>query len=172
MERFCQGDACAFDALFERYVGPLHAYLWRLVGDQALAEDLTQASFLSLVRARGRFRRGARVRPWLYAIATNAARDSLRRTREQLTPNGELPEPEEAEEAQPADAGLQEAVQRALAQLPESWRLAVVLHRFEGLSLTEIAEVLGTTETAVKLRAHRGYERLRELLRGVWEEAS
>ncbi len=172
MERFCQGDACAFDALFGRYVGPLHAYLWRLVGDRALAEDLTQASFLSLVRARGRFRRGARFRPWLYAIATNAARDSLRRKHEQLTPTGELPTTEAVENLAASDAGLEAAVQRALAQLPESWREVVVMHRFEEMSLTEIAGVLETTEGAVKLRAHRGYARLRELLRGVWEETS
>jgi len=55
-------------------------------------------------------------------------------------------------------------VEAALAQLPENQREAIVLHRFEGFSFKEIAELLGVTETAVKVRAHRGYERLRKLL--------
>ncbi|MBF5045892.1 RNA polymerase sigma factor [Aggregicoccus sp. 17bor-14] len=170
MQRFIDGDAAAFDVLFERYAAPLHGYLWRLLGDRALVEDLTQATFLSLVRARGRFRPGSRFRPWLYAIATNAARDHLRRGHERLTASGELPQELAAEEAPVQDAPLQAAVQKALAQLPESWRTVVVMHRFEELPLAEIAEILGTTEGAVKVRAHRGYERLRELLGGVWEE--
>jgi RNA polymerase sigma factor (sigma-70 family) len=170
MQRFIDGDAGAFDVLFERYGAPLHGYLWRLLGDRALVDDLTQTTFLSLVRARGRFRPGARFRPWLYAIATNAARDHLRRTHERLTATGELPADAASEEAPEPDAPLDAAVQRALAQLPESWRTVVVMHRFEELPFAEIAEVLGTTEGAVKVRAHRGYERLRELLGDVYKE--
>lgn len=169
MERFCQGEARAFEVLFGRYAPPLHRYLGRLVRDKQLVEDLLQVTFLSLVRARGRFRRGARFRPWLYAIATNAARDALRRHHEQLTPEGELPAVA-AQSADPEDTGLQEAVRSALAQLPESHRLVVVMHRFEEMPFAEIAEVLDASEGAVRARAHRGYERLRELLRGVWEE--
>jgi RNA polymerase sigma-70 factor (ECF subfamily) len=172
MQRFSNGDAEAFDVLFARHGAALHGYLWRLLGDRALVDDLTQTTFLSLVRARGRFRPGARFRPWLYAIATNAARDSLRRRRERLTATGELPADLAAEQAAPQDAPLDAAVQRALAQLPESWRTVVVMHRFEELPFAEIAEALGTTEGAVKVRAHRGYARLRELLGGLWKELS
>ena len=66
------------------------------------------------------------------------------------------------------DPGLEKAVRAALAQLPDAQREAILLHRFEGLSFAEIAEHVGLTESAVKVRAHRGYERLRELLKGVW----
>jgi len=170
MRRFSDGDSAAFDVLFERYGAPLHGYLWRLLGDRALVDDLTQTAFLSLVRARGRFRPGARFRPWLYAIATNAARDHLRRSHERLTATGELPAELAAEEVPTEDAPLQAAVQRALAQLPESWRTVVVMHRFEGMPFAEIAEALETTEGAVKVRAHRGYERLRALLGDVYKE--
>jgi RNA polymerase sigma-70 factor (ECF subfamily) len=55
-------------------------------------------------------------------------------------------------------------------QLPENQRLAIVMHRFQNLSFAEIAEALDLSESAVKVRAHRGYERLRALLRGLWEE--
>lgn len=171
MASFCQGDAQAFDALFGRYQRPVYAFLVRLVGSRT-AEDLTQATFLSVVRARGRFRKDARFRPWLYAIATNAARDFLRRSKaERLTTQGNAPLDTAAEStAEAFDPGLHQAVHQALQQLPEGQRLAITLHRFQDLSFAEIAEALDLTESAVKVRAHRGYERLRELLRGVWEE--
>ncbi|HSP78820.1 MAG TPA: RNA polymerase sigma factor [Myxococcaceae bacterium] len=171
MTRFCQGDARAFEALFQRHARSVNGYLARLTGSPAAADDLTQQTFLSLVRARGRFQEGARVKPWLYAIATNAARDWQRRKRpEDLTDQGELPATVPAEVPAPRDMGLERAVQRALAELPEGQRIPIMLHRFEGMSFAEIAETMGLTETAVKVRAHRGYARLRELLAALREE--
>src|SRR5260370_41868472 len=84
MARFCDGDLPAFELLFQRYGQLIRAYLARLVG-AVHADDLAQATFLSVVRARGRFDRKARFKPWLYAIATTAARDYFRRRREELT---------------------------------------------------------------------------------------
>ncbi len=173
MARFCQGESAAFDALFQRYSRPVHGYLTRVTGSPSAAEDLVQLTFLSVVRARGRFQEGARVKPWLYAIATNAARDWQRRKRpEDLTDEGELPTSVPTEDAGPRDAGLERAVQRALEQLPEGQRIPIVLHRFEGMGFAEIAESMGLTESAVKVRAHRGYARLRELLATLREEAN
>lgn len=166
MLRFCDGDGKAFDALFARHAAQVRAYLHRVSGSGAAADDLTQATFLSVVKARGRFVRGATFKPWLYAIATNAARDLHRRRRgEELSA-----EPQTSEVVEPSvkDAGLEKSVREALVQLPEAWRSAIVMHRFEGMSFAEIADVLGVSEGAVKVRAHRGYERLRELLKGVW----
>lgn len=168
MERFLDGDTRAFDALFARHASGLRSYLQRMTGNATVADDLTQTTFVSMVRGRGRFTRGARVKPWLYAIATNAARDWGRRGKfEKVTEEGVLPE-REAEPGAEYDPGLEKAVKNALAQLPEAMREAIVMHRFEGLSFAEIAEHAGVTESAVKVRAHRGYERLRELLKGVW----
>jgi RNA polymerase sigma-70 factor (ECF subfamily) len=168
MELFCQGDARAFDALFSRHAPAVRGYLARLVGSSAQADDLTQTAFLSLVRARGRFTQGARFKPWLYAIATNAARDARRRGKhEELTPKGELPK-DAGEEMAVRDAGLEKQVRGALEQLPEAQREAILQHRFAGLSFAQIAAAEGVTESAVKVRAHRGYERLRVLLKGLW----
>lgn len=174
MARFCQGDSTAFDALFQRYSRPVHGYLARLTGSPATADDLVQLTFLSLVRARGRFLPGSRFKPWLYAIATNAARDSQRRSQrpEELTAEGELPVSIAADTQGPRDSGLEQAVQRALAQLPEGQRVPILLHRFEGMSFAEVADAMGLTESAVKVRAHRGYERLRELLAALHQETS
>jgi RNA polymerase sigma-70 factor, ECF subfamily len=173
MTRFCQGDTRAFEVLFQRYARSIHGYLSRLTGSPAAAEDLSQQTFLSLVRARGRYQPGARFKPWLYTIATNAARDWQRRKRpEDLTDEGELPLGVASEAPLLRDAGLEHAVHRALAQLPEGQRIPILMHRFEGLGFAEIAEVLGLTESAVKVRAHRGYARLRELLASLREETS
>ncbi|MFN7130523.1 MAG: RNA polymerase sigma factor [Myxococcales bacterium] len=124
-----------------------------------------------MVRARSRYLAGSRFSPWLYAIAVNAARDAGRRksrSPETLTSDGALPDTR-ATAPMVADPGLEKRVAAALEQLPAAQREAVVLHRFHGLSFAEIAEALGTTIGAAKVRAHRGYEKLRALLAGVEE---
>jgi RNA polymerase sigma-70 factor (ECF subfamily) len=167
MELFRLGDEAAFDTLFSRYAEALRSMLLRLTGDRMLAMDLTQATFLSVVRGRGRFIPGSSFKPWLYAIAMNALRDTQRRAgRELLTEHGAVPE--RPYDAAFRDLGLEREVHAALEQLPAIQREAVVLHRFEGFSFGEIAAMVGLTESAVKVRAHRGYERLRVLLKDTW----
>jgi RNA polymerase sigma-70 factor (ECF subfamily) len=172
MERFCGGDNQAFDVLFERHCRAVHTYLARLVRSSAAAEDLTQATFLSVVRSRGRFRSTTGFRPWLYAIATNAGRDYFRRTRrETLSERGELPsEAATALDDGAPDFGLEHTVRAALERIPAQQREVIILNRFEGLSMAEVAVVVGASVAAVKVRAHRGYERLRQLLSQVWKE--
>jgi RNA polymerase sigma factor (sigma-70 family) len=168
MQQFCAGDEKAFDELFCRHAVGLRRYLRRVTGSALVADDLVQTTFLSVVRARGRFRPDARFRPWLYAIATNATRDLFRRTKhERVTRKGSLPD--EGVEPEMKDPGLERAVRDALARLPEGQREAIMLHRFEGFSFAEIAVVAGLSESAAKVRAHRGYEALRVLLRATWE---
>jgi RNA polymerase sigma factor (sigma-70 family) len=167
MAAFCAGHDRAFETLFGRYAEPIRRLALRLTGDRVLAIDLTQTTFLSVVRGRGRFRPGSLFKPWLYAIAMNALRDHRRRARrEVLGEAGVLPE--SSYEAAWRDHGLEREVHGALARLPPEQREAVVLHQLEGFSFHEIAQMLEVTETAVKVRAHRGYERLRALLKDTW----
>lgn len=164
MTRYCQGDERAFEALFTRYATRVHAFLLRHVRDRARADDLLQATWLNVHRARATFRDGERFAPWLYTIANNARRDDgRRRSRDQadLTREGTLPEPR----VEPDEPAALDAVQAALADLSESYREVIVLHRWHDLGFVEIAKILGTTEGAVKLRAHRGYLALREALK-------
>ncbi|MBX7100079.1 MAG: RNA polymerase sigma factor [Myxococcaceae bacterium] len=172
MERFCAGDSQAFDALFARHAGAVRGFLRRLTQSEAAADDLTQLTFLSLVRARGRFLAGARFKPWLYAIAANAAKDHRRRGAHETLPGDDALPVQVADAAPVRDLGLEKRVREALEQLPEAQREAILLHRFQGLSFAEIAEQAGVTESAVKVRAHRGYERLRELLGDLAGELS
>lgn len=166
MMRFCEGDETAFDTLFSRHAAQVRVYLARLTGNRAAADELTQMAFVSVVKARGRFTHGATFRPWLYAIATNAARDLHRRRRqEDLVPQAGS---DQSVEMQVSDRGLEKSVRSALEKLPEAQRAVIVMHRFEGMSFAEIAAAEGTSEGAIKVRAHRGYEKLRDLLRDLW----
>jgi RNA polymerase sigma-70 factor (ECF subfamily) len=149
-------------------------FLLRLSGDAALSDDLTQDTFLRAHAARGGFDLGASARPWLLAIARNTFLDSLRRakvrrdaataTRSEQGAEPQLAPPEAQGDEALAGRELMEKVRSTLDKLSPLVREAFVLVRFEGLSMSEAAEVLGTTEAAVKVRAFRAYEALRETL--------
>ncbi|HEY7953832.1 MAG TPA: sigma-70 family RNA polymerase sigma factor [Polyangia bacterium] len=167
MLRYQSGDERAFDALYRRHAPRVHGFLVRLTGDRARADDLLQIAWLHVHRARGSFRAGERFTAWLYTIANNARRDEGRRSgrdRAILTADGELPEPASAALAPVSDGPDPERVKAALARLPANYREVIVLHRWHDLGFGEIATIVGASEGAVKLRAHRGYLALRELL--------
>lgn len=165
MQRFCAGQEAAFVELYDKYAPEVLGFLTRLVRDPALAEDVLQTAFLSFVRARDRYQPAAGVRAWIFAIAANAGRDALRRRksrREDLV--GDEPLSRHADPTVSSDPVMGHTLEVALAQLPDDQREAVLLHKLQGLSFPEIAAALGTTAGAARLRAHRGYERLKQLL--------
>ena len=165
MERFCGGDNAAFEALFARHAARVQGFLGRMVRDGPLAEDLLQTTFLSVIRARGRFEPGTRFVPWVLTIAANAARDALRRRlhAEELVRrrDGEST----SVEPRVGDPGMRKQLEDALQQLPEDQREAVLLNKVEGWSFEEIAALRGISVGAARVRAHRGYEKLRRLLK-------
>jgi RNA polymerase sigma-70 factor (ECF subfamily) len=176
MGRYCDGDASAFRDLYALAAPPLRSYLLRMTGNRALADDLLQQTFLKLHKARSTYVRGARPMPWLYAIAHRTCLDALRaRQRARVRVPGDpeaVPEVAaeitghregEAPETGPDPAEMQRALD-ALQQLPSKQREAVVLLKLDGRSVAEAAAIAGTTPGALKVRAHRGYARLRELL--------
>ena len=165
MRAFRDGDDAAFDLLFERHSRPLHGFLLRMAGDRVAAEDLVQVTFTSLIRSKDRFLDRTPFKPWLFTIATNAAREAHRRRQVRVRAHeAQLDAPELSVDPPSFDSGLQRQLSDALTQLPAAQREAVVLHKVEGLTFEEVAEVLGVTASAARLKAHRGYARLRELL--------
>jgi RNA polymerase sigma-70 factor, ECF subfamily len=169
MDRYACGDPQGFPVLHRELYPRLVAYLTRLSGSTVVADDLVQETFLRVHRARATFSRGAAVVPWVYAIARNVHIDFARAAR--LRPTERLPSDPglvAAESGGDTDAEstaiaveMASAVQRVLARIPTAQRDAFVLIRYEGLSVEDAAAVLGTTKTAVKLRAFRAYEALR-----------
>jgi RNA polymerase sigma-70 factor (ECF subfamily) len=174
MDRYAQGDESAFSSLYQGLGPKLRGFLFRLAGRSPIADDLLQETFMRMHRARGSFEPGAAVVPWAYAIARNAWLDHLRAARARLktvdrdTESGEPPEPPTGPEADAEKAAIAREtaalVQSVLDRLPSTQREAFVLLRYEGMSVDQAAEILGSTPTAVKLRAFRAYEALREAL--------
>lgn len=165
MKRFRDGEDAAFEALFGRHSGPVFGFLQRMVGERAAAEDLAQITFTSLIRSKDRFLDGMPFKPWLFTIAANAAREAHRSRQVRVRAReASLDVSETIAEPPSFDSGLQRQLTQALTQLPAAQREAVVLHKVQGLSFDEIADVLGVTASAARIKAHRGYARLRELL--------
>jgi len=171
MDRYAQGDDAAFAPLYDLLAPRLQRYLDRQLGDTARAEDLVQQTFLRIHRARGRFLRGAAVVPWAMAIARRLMIDDLRlRKGERLARSVDDEAASEVPDRAPSASDLVDAqklltrIQRELAKLPDAQREAFELIKEEELSLAEAAAMLGTTVTAVKLRAHRAYQALRAAL--------
>jgi RNA polymerase sigma-70 factor (ECF subfamily) len=170
MDRYAAGDDAAFEELYDLLAPRLHAFLLRRTRDGARADDLLQQTFLQMHCARQHFTRGAPVMPWAFAIARRLLIDGVRKgRRESFTEDGnpgdrELASPRDAPDALVATRRLARRVEEELARLPEAHRIAFELVQRDGLSMAEAAQVLGTTVTAVKLRAHRTYEALRERL--------
>ena len=174
MERYADGDDSAFADVYDRLAPRLYGFLLRRVRDKALAEDLTQQTFLRMHEARGRFVRGAAVSPWAFAIANRLMIDSMRsKKRDQSRVDANTDAGAALDYAASNDAGADEVLDakrveavlaRELSRLPEAHRTAYALTREDGLSMKEAADVLGTTVSAVKLRVHRAYLALREAL--------
>jgi RNA polymerase sigma-70 factor, ECF subfamily len=178
MDRYAQGDEAAFSELYDDLAPRLYGYLLRQTRNTARAEDLVQQTFLQMHCARGRFTRGADVVPWAFAIARRLLIDGVRRSGREVS----LELREEAGAPPPVSPTLQQdemvhakylaqSVERELARLPDSHREAFQLVKEEGLSIAEAAEVLGTTVSAVKLRAHRTYVALRAALGDAFERS-
>lgn len=169
-----EGDIHAFEALFQRWAGPLLRYLGRMLRDQGSAEDLVQEAFLRVYRARERYEPGARFSTWLYTIATRLALNELRRPSRQARHSDVEPGYGEGSAALAADEPavddvvharrLGASVEEALGELPERQRVALWLAAVEGLSYAEVASALETTEKSVKALVHRARSALAERL--------
>lgn len=170
MGRYADGDAAAFQEVYRMLAPAVTGCLRRWVGDPQLAADLTQETFLRVHRARDRYRRGAPPGPWVLTIARRQAIDALRRkgsARDRLTADGVVRDVAAPTPDEPTPEWLLQEVRDAVSALPAGQRAVVAMHKLEGRSMAEVAVALGIREGAARVRAHRGYERLRLLLGGV-----
>jgi RNA polymerase sigma-70 factor (ECF subfamily) len=166
MVAYQRGIMEAFETLYAALRGALTGYLRALVRDAGVVEDLLHETFLQLHRVRHTYQPPRPVRPWVYAIARNVflmnRRAAHRRGRHEAIADEALPEvpvPPEIEAL-----GDRETVQKALARLPEARREPLVLHHMLGMSFKEVGAVLGISEGAAKVRAHRALAELREAM--------
>jgi RNA polymerase sigma-70 factor, ECF subfamily len=180
MERYARGDEAAFAELYDAIAPRLLGFLRRATRDAFAAEDLMQQTLLHMHRARGSFISGAPVLPWAFVIARRLLTDQARRRRVERRLFSEAPADNDRMAYEPAAATaaaddvlhalrLGRRFQDRIEALPELQRTAYQLLQQEGLSLKKAAEALGTSVTAVKLRAHRAYVALRAVLREAEE---
>lgn len=175
------GSETAFRDLFRRYSGKILAYVGRMIGHGARAEELTQDVFVQVFRFRDRYRPESRLSTWIFRIATNVCLNELRRPEHRLrvdlwahesdpddTREVQLPDPEaRSPEENAAASQLAEALRREIAALPPKQRAALLLARVDGLPYKDVAEVLGCTEGAVKALVFRATHGLKERLNGL-----
>jgi len=172
VERLKKGDTKALEELYQRHREPAYGIAYRLVGSREDALDVVQESFIHVLRGIQTFRGQSSFRTWLYRIVTHAALDyrrwrSLRAT-ESLDSERALEPVDASSQRSPQDTAaerdLAAAIDKALANVSEKNRAALVLFAIEGMSYKEIADVLSISVGTVMSRIFNARQRLRELL--------
>jgi RNA polymerase sigma-70 factor (ECF subfamily) len=173
------GDQSAFDYLVKKYRRPMVSFMYRMVHNSAMAEDLAQEVFLRVYRSREGYEPSAKFTTWLYRIATNLAVNHARDTRHERPENVvRLDEPDDdtglsfdLPDVKPSaeDALLRrermEAIRARVQGLPERQRTAVIMHKYQQMDYHQIAEVLKLSESATKSLLFRAYQTLRGQLK-------
>lgn len=188
------GDLDSFNQLVARWERPIYALAYRTLGREEDARDVVQEAFLRAFRGLRGFRGQAKFSSWLYRITLNLCRDWIRRERRApvvQTPEGVDPiemadermAPTESVEDLVARKEMSAAVSRAMAELPEEQRVAILLKEYHGLTFQEIADQLDVPLSTVKTRLYQGLSVLRRRLerrqteeatlrRATWESSS
>ena len=173
------GDDSAFEYLVEKFRRPMVGFMYRMTHNQAIAEELAQEVFLRVYRSRSSYQAEAKFSTWLYRIATNLAVNHARDTRSERTAstvNLDEPDPETGTTPDVADLTPNveadilrnerlAAIRQHVMSLPERQRMAVLMHKYQGLDYKEIGKVLKLSESATKSLLFRAYETLREKLK-------
>jgi RNA polymerase sigma-70 factor (ECF subfamily) len=179
MLRAGSDDTSAFEYLAVKFHRPMIAFMYRMVRNQALAEELAQEVFLRVYRSRKSYAAEAKFTTWLYRIATNLAVNHARD--HQVERSGKVVSIDEPDEdtgttLDVADGTLNaeqqilrrermDAIKKHVTALPEKQRTAVLMHKYDGMDYREIAAVLKLSESATKSLLFRAYEALRERLK-------
>ena len=172
MARAATDDRAAFTELMDRHEDMVFAVAMRMMRDREAALDATQETFLTVLRKADRFSGESAVTTWLYRVATNTCLDMLRKQKrrrfEPLPEHHEEPdrsanEPFEAVEVRPD-------IEKALADLPEEFRAAIILSDIQGLSIAEIGQILDVPPGTVKSRVFRGRRLLAEKLGNLMDQ--
>jgi RNA polymerase sigma-70 factor, ECF subfamily len=174
MDRYADGDDAAFGEVYDFLAPRLYAFLVRQTGEAPAAEDLLQQTMLKVHLRRGDFLKNSDIVPWAFAIGRRLFIDGYRRRKRESAhreaePIADTATVEGADDLLDAKRAVLE-LDRQLALLPEGQRVVFELMKRDGLTLREVAQVLGTTTNAVKLRAHRAHAALRIAMKEVADE--
>jgi RNA polymerase sigma-70 factor (ECF subfamily) len=167
--RACRGDQDAFRLIFERYSRPVISFIYDLVGNRELAEELTQETFVRAFRSLRTLRAETKLSTWLFGIAKNVAREALRA---RARSNGHVDLADQSvldlHDAEPVPVDrllgkeLNELIRRSLALLDDDKRLVFTLKVFQQCSYEEIAEITGFSLAKLKTDLHRARSEMRK----------
>jgi RNA polymerase sigma-70 factor (ECF subfamily) len=174
------GNMAAFDYLLQKYRKPIVHFMFRMVHNQAVAEELAQEVFLRVYRSRETYRAEARFSTWLYRIATNLGVNHARDTRHERSASTIYLDqvdsetgmtPDLADSTPGAETNMLRrerlnAIREHVLALPERQRMAVLMHKYEGMDYKQIGDVLKLSESATKSLLFRAYQTLRGKLKG------
>jgi RNA polymerase sigma-70 factor (ECF subfamily) len=167
VRRFLDGDAASFETLVRRHERRVYNVAYRILSREDDARDATQEAFMTALRKLSSFRGDAAFTTWIHRVTVNACYDILRRRQREPVSD---PRVETDEKAGPFDHAEDTAqaidVQRALARVPEDFRVALILHDVQDLPYEDVAAVLGVPVGTVKSRIHRGRVALAQALAG------
>ena len=174
-----EGDLVSFNAIVERYQQIAYNLSLRMLRDPSLAEDVTQEAFFSAYRNLSRYRGGS-LKSWILTIVANRSRDILRSPAHKRTssleayteggdPSGPWRHPDDLPEEQAERAETSHLVREAVDQLPDDQRTVVTLVDLQQMDYEEASRITGASLGTVKSRLFRGRQRLKDLLRPVWE---
>lgn len=177
MARLCSGHDAALNDLMERHAAPVFHFLCRMLGSEDDANDLAQETFVRVFRSRDSFRADAKFSTWIFTIAANLARSQIRWRGRHLNVSLDAESETTGQslgDSLPADGSPPDgklvvrerasAVRRAVAQLPDDMREAIVLCELEDKAVAEAAVILETTPKAVESRLYRARQLLRQQL--------
>lgn len=179
MLRVAAGDEAGYNYLVEKHYRAMIHFLFRMVHNQAVAEELAQEVFLRVYRSRESYRAEAKFTTWLYRIATNLAVNHARDTRHERSAQTvylDAPDPETGTTPDVADDEpiveqqllrdeRMAAIRKHVMDLPERQRMAVLMHKYQGMDYRQIGEVLKLSESATKSLLFRAYQTLRDKLK-------
>ncbi len=175
MLRVREGDTESFALLLERHRAPVIHFLYRMVQNQSVAEELAQEVFLRVYRSRANYEPTAKFTTWLFRIASHLALNWIRDRRHERGQESLDAETSEGMSRQVSDRGASaeqamvreskfEEIRRAIQSLPEKQKAAVLMHKYDEMEYSQIAAVLECSESAVKSLLFRAYESLRARL--------
>ena len=175
MLRVKEGDEASFALLLDKHRSSVIHFLYRMVQNRAISEELAQEVFLRVYRSRETYEATAKFTTWLFRIATHVALNWLRdrrqeRSQESLDDDGDdkharhVPDRSPLVEQRMVAEVKADEIRRAVAALPDKQRAAVLMHKYEEMEYAQIARVLSCSESAVKSLLFRAYETLRARL--------
>ena len=170
IRRCLGGEPDQFALLVDTYQSMAYNIAYRMLGDADSAKDMAQESFIAAYASLDKFQYGSKFSSWLYRIVVNKCKDHMRAGRDMVQVDeiaDSIPSRGYTPEQTASARQTGDVIQAALNSLPDAYREVIVLKHIEELDFQEIADILGDSVNALKVRAHRGREMLRELLEGM-----